>query len=225
MNRLLCALSASVLPAFGVCFEYSAALQIGNAWNAPEYLTIVADDPTTASYDQISFHTQPETRGLTTSPVYYSVRFGAWKEQEGLEIELLHQKIFLNNVADLPEIDRFEVTHGYNMVMLNKVFETESATRWRIGAGTIASYPSITINGQSKPPKADGGDPLSWLRSYYWGGYALQLGAEKTLLQWGRHHLIAEVKVSAGEALLPVSEGTLLLPNKAVHLLFGYSFR
>lgn len=98
--------------------KYSASFQLGNALNAPQKIKIAANE-SGASYNNINFGAQLETRGFSTTPYYYSLKFGRWQDSQAWEIELLHQKLFLNEQDRPAKIQRFKITHGFNLIMLN----------------------------------------------------------------------------------------------------------
>jgi hypothetical protein len=75
-----------------------------------------------------------DTRPFTGSP-YYSARLGWWKGRSGWELQFLHHKLYLANPSG--EVSHLEISHGYNMVTLNRAWEVRALVlRGR------AAYPS-----------------------------------------------------------------------------------
>ena len=91
-----------------MCLELD--LSLGNAYNFISEISIQNKMP---GGQDIKFASKPYTHGLK-SPQYYSIRI----RKNRKEIELIHHKLYFER--DLPdEVDHFEITDGYNMLMLN----------------------------------------------------------------------------------------------------------
>ena len=108
------------------------------------------------------------TRPFADVP-YYDVKVGIARNHWAYELELVHHKLYLDNRP--PEVDAFEITHGYNPILVNVVRE-----RWgvgfRAGAGILLAHPETTVRGLRFP---ETGGILGW----YVSGSAAQLSVSK----------------------------------------------
>ncbi len=148
-----------------------------------------------------------------TSPLYYSLRAG----RSGWELELIHQKLFLENRP--PEVQRFDISHGFNLVTVNRAWERRRFL-WRLGAGVVVAHPENEVRGR----KLDPGD-TNLSGGYHLAGPVIQAGIEKRF-EVGRRWLLGiEAKASAARAEVPVAGGEAEVPNAALHLLAGFGFR
>jgi hypothetical protein len=153
-----------------------------------------------------------EGRGFET-PLYYSLRAG----RSGWELELVHQKLFLENRP--PEVQRFDVSHGFNLVTVNRAWERPRFV-WRIGAGAVIAHPENEVRGRELDP-AD----TNLSGGYHLAGPVIQAGIEKRFEVGRRWLLGVEGKASAARAEVPVAGGEAEAPNAALHLLFGVGFQ
>jgi hypothetical protein len=145
-------------------------------------------------------------------PYYYAWRIGAWKETEGWELELVHNKLYLDDKP--PEIQEFSISHGYNLFTANRAWERKGFI-FRAGLGVVITHPETTIRGRSFPQ--DGG--LSG--GYYLSGPTVQCAAEKRFRLWRWIIGSLEAKLTASYARIPVEGGHADVPNVAIHGLFG----
>ena len=180
----------------------NAEFFLGSAWNLPLPLTLIcASAPA-------RFRARYSTRPFTGSP-YYAGLVGYSDDGRGVELELIHHKLFLENPA--PPVERLEITHGYNLPMVNGV---EPAGRWqfRIGVGLVVAHAEGRIAGHD----IDSG--------YRLAGAALQFAlGRRYALTSGKPLLTAtpEVKVTGSFARMRLAPGTLFVPNIALHALAG----
>ena len=200
---LALALLLAPTPARGqVTVEYF----MGSALNVPTPLTI-----SQTGFPEISLTADYAVRPLDDR-MYYALRVGFWKEDTGWLVELLHHKLYLENPP--PEVGAFEVTHGYNMVTINR--------GWRLGpyvllagAGPVIPHSNSVVRGQERSIDAP----------YTLAGVAAQ-GAVARQLQftsWLFGSL--EGKITAGWVRVPVADGDAAVPNVAFHFLAGIGVR
>jgi hypothetical protein len=157
-----------------------------------------------------------ETRPFE-SPFYYSLRAGRWVDHRAWELELIHQKIFLTNRP--PEVQYFAVSHGYNLLTVNRAWEARRFL-WRIGAGAVVAHPESEVRGRvldSDDTNLGGGYELT--------GPVLQVGIEKRFDLGSRWLLDVEGKATAARAVIPIAGGEADTPNAALHLLVGFGWR
>jgi len=154
------------------------------------------------------------TRPLFEVP-YYDVKVGVARRSWAYEIELVHHKLYLDNRPS--EVDTFEITHGYNPILLNAVCE-KWGIAFRAGAGILLAHPQSTVRGLRFP---ETGGVLGWFVS----GPAAQVGVSKSW-EFGRHLLAGlEGKFVGAWARVPIAEGSADVPNLSLHGLATVGWR
>ena len=83
------------------------------------------------------------TRPFADAP-YYAYRVGYGSPSRAVEAELVHHKLYLENPA--PPIERFEVTHGYNLATAN-VRAPAGRHQLRAGVGFVVAHAEGRIAG------------------------------------------------------------------------------
>ncbi len=155
-----------------------------------------------------------DTRPFAEVP-YYDVKVGMARKPWAFELELVHHKLYLVNRP--AEVDTFEMTHGYNPILLNAVREEWNVV-FRAGAGIVLTHPETTVRGLRFP---ETGGVLSW----YVSGPAAQAGVSNWL-DFGRHFSAGvEGKVVGAWARVPVVEGSADVPNVSLHGLVSAGWR
>ncbi len=147
------------------------------------------------------------------APWYYALRLSTPVTNGAWAVELLHQKMMLNNTP--PEVQLFQITHGYNIFTVQRHWTTRGA-RLIAGAGWVAAHPENTVRGQALDESAGLGD---W--GYHLAGPALLGGV-------GKRHRLGERVFVAGEARLvaswvkvPVAGGEARISDLTAHFLLG----
>jgi hypothetical protein len=194
--------------------ELTAEAFVGTAWSLRTPLTL------DGSTEQVRISARYSTRPLRDSP-YYSVRLAHTWEGRGAELEFIHHKVYLENPA--PPIEHLEVTHGYNLLMANGVAPA-AGWQFRVGLGLVIAHPDGRVGGQTIRARS---------RTLLGGGYHVSGGAlqvalgRRYALTGGRLALTAapEVKVTGSFASMRLAQGTLRVPNVAVHALAGLGVR
>lgn len=176
----------------------------GNAYNAPAPLSIRQDGASVldrrASYDTRAF----------AFPLYWAARV-AWRRAGGAwELELIHHKLHLTDKP--PGVEEFSVSHGFNLVLLNRARRPGSWS-WRLGGGLVAAHPESRVRGR---PFEGGG-----VAGYYLAGPAFQAAVDRRFILWRGLYLTVEVKATLAWARVPVSGGHAELWNPALHGLVG----
>lgn len=151
-------------------------------------------------------------------PVYYSWKAGTARNKKGWELELIHLKIILTN--NPPEVQQFEVSHGYNYLTVNHIRDLDFMIL-RFGIGTIISHPESIVRNQ-------------WYdnhqgimnRGYHFSGPAVQIAAEKRFKIKGGLFCSLEVKAAAAYAKVGIANGQATVPQAGIHGLagLGYTF-
>ena len=169
---------------------------------------------------RLAFRARYSTRPLADAP-YYAYRAGILRRARGGEVELVHHKLYLEN--PVPPIEHLEITHGYNLPMAN--FATPvGGWQLRIGLGFVVAHPEGRIDGR----------PVRGVRrTLIGGGYHVAGGSMQLAL--GRRYPLGrgdvaltvapEAKLTAGFARVHLQQGTLSVPNIAVHVLGGLGVR
>jgi hypothetical protein len=196
--------------------EVAAELFTGTAWSMPTPLTV--DLPGAGGRTRID--ARYSTRPFQDAP-YYSYRVGvARADGRAVELEMMHHKLYLENPSG--PVERFEVTHGYNLPTVN--FSVPSGEwRARFGVGLVVAHPEGSIGGREIA-----GEPTVLGGGYHIAGFTTQLGfGRRYALGAGETAMTAapEVKVTASWARIGVPAGTVTVPNVAVHLLGGVGVR
>jgi hypothetical protein len=196
--------------------ELSAELFAGTAWSLRTPLGVrLPGAPSTTQRARYG------TRPFADAP-YYAYRVGYGSPSRAVEAELVHHKLYLENPA--PPIERFEVTHGYNLATAN-VRAPAGRHQVRAGVGFVVAHAEGRIAGRPV-----GGDRRTLLGGgYHVAGATLQLAVGRRY-PFGRGAVAAyaapELKLTASTARVPVGGGgSVSVPNVALHVLGGLGAR
>jgi hypothetical protein len=199
--------AASPLP---IAAQLFAEAYVGTAFSASTRLRVkqrgAPDISVTADY---------ATRPFEGSP-YYAWRIGYWSGGTGWAIGLVHHKLYLDNPP--PEIERFEISHGFNLLTLTHGWRWGS-TSVRAGGGPVVAHPETVVRGRSTDP--DGG-PFGG--GYYITGPSLQAVVGRYIPLHSNFALAIEGMVSGSRARIPVADGHATVPNFALHVHLGLRF-
>ncbi|MCB0429487.1 MAG: hypothetical protein H6585_02575 [Flavobacteriales bacterium] len=146
-------------------------------------------------------------------PFYWDWRFSRWFNNQGIEFEAIHHKLYLVNKP--PEVQRFGISHGYNMVMVNYLKKWKGFY-YRIGAGKILLHPENTIRNRAFP-EGPGFD----IRGYYLRGWVINGGLARKVPITPWLYGSFEAKVTASAADVPIVEGLARIYNVAFQGIFG----
>jgi hypothetical protein len=188
--------------------QWAAEFFLGGAASAPSPLTIrQAGEPA------LRFTARYATRPMAWAP-YYAFRISRWWPSGwGVFADNLHHKLYLTNPP--PEVQRFEVTYGYNFLALGPAWRSGE---WSLlaGAGPVLTNPTSTVRGLAKSHR--GG---FFGLGYYVDGAHLQLGVNRRfhVARWA--FISADLRASAAWARVDVAEGSADVPNYAIHFLLG----
>lgn len=184
---------------------------LGTAVNAPVPLRLAQ-----SGLETIRLTARYRTDALS-EPLYYVVRIGSWRGNRGWALELAHHKLLLEN--EPPEVQRFEISHGYNLLTLNRVWR-HGRMRYLLGAGAVVAHPESEVRGRAWP---DHGGLFGG--GYYVTGPTVQVGAGRELPLPGSLFAAVEGKVTASYARVPIRNGHATAPDAAFHLLAGLGAR
>lgn len=185
----------------------SFELHGGEVFNLPLPLTVTQngypDLKITARYNSESF----------TLPVYWNMRLSRWQRDKAWELELIHHKLYLDNTT--PEIQKFNISHGFNLIMLNRGFDKKKF-RYRFGAGIVLAHPESNIRGKEFGDSTDDYD-----LGYYLSGPVLNLAFGTAFRLNDLFYFDLESKLTYAYARVKVAEGHAAVNNLALHLIFG----
>ncbi|HTW91238.1 MAG TPA: hypothetical protein VMH22_05965 [bacterium] len=202
-------LSSDQKLAQGPGFHVYASVSDGLAYSVP--LPIIIRQ---SGQPDIKLTAHFSTRPFADVP-YYDAKVGIARGPWAYELELIHHKLYLDHPP--PDVQSFEITHGYNPILVNAVRE-QWRVRFRAGAGILLAHPETTIRGLPLP---ENGGILGW----YVSGPAAQVSVSK-YLGFG-HHFFAglEGKFVGAWARVPVADGSADVPNLSVHGLVSVGWR
>lgn len=190
-------------------FHPYISLATGLQYNVPLRLVIRQEGS-----PDIELIARYDTKPFAEVP-YYDIKLGMRRRPWAFELELVHHKLYLANRP--AEVDTFEITHGYNPLLLNCVRDW-AGFELRTGAGVVITHPQTTVRGQRFP---ETGGVLGW----YVSGPAAQVGVSKQL-DFGRHFFAGfEGKFVGAWARVPIVEGNADVPNLSLHGLVSAGWR
>jgi hypothetical protein len=187
--------------------RWSFELHGGEVYNVPMLLQIKQQGypilKLTAHY-----HTEP-----FTLPVYWDMRFSRWENGKSWEFEAIHHKLYLENTTS--EVQKFNISHGFNMLMVNRGFDKKTF-QYRAGVGVVLAHPESNIRGKEF---GNTGDDLDM--GYYLSGPVVNFAISKPIRLGGRFYLNTEAKTTIAYANIKVAEGHAKVCNLAFHLILG----
>lgn len=194
--------------------RWSAELHGGAAANVNLPLIILQPN-----YPDIRIHANYDTHPFE-SPVYYGYRLSRWSGNTSWELDFVHHKLYLKNAH--PEIDYFNISHGFNILTINRGFQFPEFIL-RPGAGIIIAHPEFRFVRDGSKIESDSNSGL-FRSGYIPGGIVLSLGAARQINISRRFFITAEAKNTF--AYIPLSRGDLTahVYNWAFHFTLGPGF-
>jgi len=179
----------------------------GGAWNVP-LPTVVRQE----AHPDVRLTARWRTRAFEY-PLYYGWRVTRWRDTAGWALDLVHHKLHLEDPP--PEIQRLSISHGYNLVTLQRLAERRG---WRYGGGlgAVVSHPESEVRGRAFDEH--GG---LFGAGYYVSGPTVGalLGHSRAI--HGRLDAIGELRLTVSYASAPIAGGAVRVPNLAVHGTVG----
>jgi len=213
--RPVCALAVAIVLGGGdAAAQNRVALEAfgGTALNVPTGLTLRQD-----GYPDLDFTARYDTRPFEV-PVYWSYRLSLLDEERAFELQLTHHKLHLTD--NPPEVEQFEITHGFNIATFSYAFLTLPVDL-RVGGGVVLPHPEGIVRGErfDSPPGGIFGLGYHKLGPVLTGGVGKRWEPVRHLL------LTTEASATAVWARgLPVSGGSVDAFNLALHLRAGLGF-
>lgn len=191
--------------------QWYAEASGGGVYNLPMPLTIYQDG-TPAIRMTARFKTEP-----FTLPVYWDVRLGKIVGKRIYETELIHHKLYLKNTT--AEVQKFNVSHGFNMLILNYGIERDKY-RYKAGLGLVIAHPESKIRGLVFGNSTD-----DWDMGYYLTGPVVSASAERKIDMSKHVYLLFGAKTTVALAKVPINGGNARFVNVAGHLNLGVGLR
>ena len=209
-RTLACTLSCALIYSQAVAGEapaWSLEVLIGDAINFDSRTRIEH-----AHRSPLVFDGDYATHGLE-GPLHYTMRIARWDGDRAWELQLLHHKLYLRNRP--PEVDALSVSHGFNIVSLNRAYAVDR-WRFRIGLGPAIAHPEARIGG------------VSYDGPYELAGVAGLGGIGTTLALTQNLSIVGEITATFGYiAVHPHGSPDLnvSIRNPAIHAQLGIGYR
>lgn len=188
--------------------RWTFEMHCGEVYNLPMPLIIRQQ-----GYPDIKFRARFASESFIL-PVYWDGRFSRWQNGKSWEFEVIHHKLYLDNTS--PEVQKFNISHGFNMIMVNRGIERNSF-RYRAGAGIVLAHPESKIRGKEFGNSTDDTD-----MGYFISGPALNLAVSKPFYLGSRFYINAEAKTTLAYSNIKVAQGHAYAFSVAFHLIFGF---
>lgn len=188
--------------------EWTAELFAGTAFSAHTPLTIWQ-----AGQPDIHIQAEWETRPWTGAK-YYAFRLARWDGNKGWAVDFTHHKLYLANTT--PEVTEFQVSHGYNLLHLSRVWRTHD---WILsaGPGIVFTHPENTVRGQTLDPESGG----TLGGGYYLDGVSVMGAVGRRVRISDRFFATGLGKVTLSNVTTRVIDGEAEVPNAAFHVNIG----
>lgn len=187
--------------------RWAFELHGGNAYNVPAPLVIKQH-----GYSNIRMVARYRTEGFVL-PVYWDWRLSRWEDGRSWELEAIHHKLYLTNTT--PEVLRFSISHGFNILTINRGYARKKI-RYRAGMGIVLIHPESNVRGREFGDSAN-----DWDLGYYIAGPVVSLAIGRPLSLGGGVFLNLEAKSTLAYSYTPISGGHAHVFNVAFHLVAG----
>lgn len=188
--------------------RWSFELHGGEVYNLPLPLLIRQE-----GYPDINLTARYRSESLTL-PVYWDWRISRWHKNKGWEFEVIHHKLYLDNVTG--EVQKFNISHGFNLLTVNRGFE-KRAFRFHAGAGIVLSHPESNIRGKEF---GNTGDDLDM--GYFVSGPVVNLAIGRPFRFGSRFYINTEAKTTLAYSHIRIAQGDADVYSIAFHLILGF---
>jgi len=178
----------------------------GITFNIPAPLYIEQEGETDISIPFAKYRSEEYIR-----PWYWLWRFSKIKNSRSWGFEAIHHKLYLQNKTS--DIQDFAISHGYNILHINRGFHYDKLTLM-LSAGCIYAHPENTIRDKKLNP--DQGI-LNW--GYYITGPSIATTINK---KWDLSNWIyfwAESKLNLSYSKVPIAKGNAKMVQASFHLM------
>ena len=149
-------------------------------------------------YSDIRVDAHYETKPFMDYP-YWGIRFEYWRLTSAWEFELIHHKVYLQSPPDT--ISYFNMSDGYNFLLLNRSYASLQDYVWRFGMGVVMAHPESRIRGQLFS-ESGGIQNIG----FYLAGPVVQVGLERRYLWTKSRFLSFESKLTLSQFNVPINE-------------------
>ena len=185
----------------------------GWAGNLPLPLRIKQNGHPDIYIKRAKFYSEP-----FISPYYWDWRFCKHIDKHSIEFEAIHHKLYLDNKP--PEVQRFGISHGFNILTLNYGYKFKHFI-FRNGIGSVLMHPESTIRNKVYP-EGPGFD----IKGYVLRGLVYNTAVAKQFyFLRKRLYLNTEVKATFARANAPIVEGNATVNNIALQAIVGLGVR
>ncbi|WP_018478519.1 hypothetical protein [Pontibacter roseus] len=191
--------------------HWEVAVSGGTVRNVKTPLHIEQDD-----FEDIQLDARYRTEPFNP-PVYYDIRVSSWREAKGWELKLTHHKLILKNLT--PDIQRFSITDGFNLLTLNRLWHLKGFT-WSAGGGIVITHPESTIRNRAFP---ENNGILN--KGYYVSGPTIEAAVAKRYYFAERWFVLGEGRATFSYVQVPIADGKAKVTNAAAHALVGIGYR
>ncbi len=150
-------------------------------------------------------------------PIYWVYRISKWKNNKAWEFEMMHQKLYLQNKP--PEVEYFNISHGYNLIMFNRAFKFQFLQKHQIIARTGLGFVLPHAENKVRGKKLDQGE--GYFSGYVIGGPAINLALAKQFKITNRFYFNAEIKNNTSFAKVPIVDGHAIVWHSAFEIIGG----
>lgn len=131
-----------------ICLLISDVAEAQSSWQFELGLTLPANFPMPLVISQegqpdLDFTARYISKPLDV-PVTWQARIGRWHRGRAWELELIHHKLYLQNRP--PEVQAFSISHGLNLLTLQRAWRHEHF-QWRVGGGVVFAHAESTVRG------------------------------------------------------------------------------
>lgn len=167
--------------------------------------------------DPIRLDAEYETRPLE-NPVYYNLRFADLLQDNLWEIQFIHHKLHLKNRPE--EVESFEITHGFNIFTVNRVWDRFGAL-WRAGGGIVLAHSESIVRNRER---SEGGGLLG--TGYRVAGPVLIVGLGKRYpLIEKRLFFNIETQTVVSYVEVKIADGLAEVPHASLHGMLGLGYK
>jgi len=198
--------------------EAAIEIEPPSVWTTELFFGGAASFPTTLSVHQIDKPTidvraKYEVRPFDFSP-YFSLRVAHWRGDRAWAIQAVHHKLYLKNPP--PEIQYFNVSHGYNLITIDRLWRKYHAVLG-VALGVVFVHPENQVRGLALP---SGG-----ISSYALAGPTGAVSVGYDYPVYRRWFASAEGRLSASYARVAVQDGHASMPDLSAHAHLGLGYR
>ncbi|HSB62619.1 MAG TPA: hypothetical protein VLJ18_00575 [Thermoanaerobaculia bacterium] len=164
----------------------------------------------------LRFTARWETHPFLPAP-YYAWRVGLWHGRGAWELQWLHHKAYLENPP--PEIQSFEVSHGYNILTFGRAMRLTGGLELHAGAGPVITHTEGVVRGRTIESTG-----TTFADGYDLAGAAIMVGAGWKLPLVGGLFATVNAEATGAWARVKIAGGTADVPNVALHGLVGLGY-